>query len=96
MRRAGTRGGLTSGCGPRTSSRGSAAGLAGHNSDGVARFVALISPSETLIPCRWQRPNKMNCRTDFLDLPRPRNAVWSAKMSLVGVNVNLWKTEEVS
>jgi hypothetical protein len=33
---------------------------------------------------RWQRPNKQNHRTDFLDLPRPRNAVWSAKMSLEG------------
>jgi hypothetical protein len=55
-----------------------------------------MSPSETLPHDRWQWPNKQNSQTDFLDLPRPRNAVWSAKMSLVGASVNLWKTKEVS
>jgi hypothetical protein len=37
-----------------------------------------------------------NCRTDFLDLPRPRTAAWSDKMALVKASVNLWKTQEVS
>jgi hypothetical protein len=53
-------------------------------------------PSETLPHDRWQWPNKQKCQTDFLELPRPRNAVWSAKMSSKDDNVNLWKTKEVS
>ena len=96
MRRTGMRWGSGNGCGPFAAARGSAAGLACQDSIGVARFDAPILPSQTLTHGRWQRPNKRNRRTDFLELPRPHHAVWSVKMALEGVNVNLWKTAEVS
>ena len=96
MRRAGTRWESGSGCGPSAASRGSAAVLAGHDSNEVARFDALIPPSETPPDSRWLRPNKRNRQTDFLELPRPHHAVRSAKMALEGASVNLWKTPEVS
>jgi len=59
-----------SGCATIAASRVSAAGLASHNSNAVAGFVALIWPSGTPLHCRWQRPNNLNCQTDFLEFPR--------------------------
>jgi hypothetical protein len=53
-------------------------------------------PSETLLHFRWPRPNKLNFQAYFLELPRPRNAVWSDKMALLLASVNLWETLEVS
>src|SRR5260370_13032310 len=72
MLSAGTRDTCESGCGPGAAWQDSTAGLADHDSNGITRFVALISPSRTPLPSRWLRHTKLTCPIDFLELPRPQ------------------------
>lgn len=96
MRRStGAQGASGTGRGPGAASPASGAGLAGHDSNGAKRLLAFISPSETPLRSRWLWPNKLNYQTDFLEFPRPHHAMWSAKMALEEMDVNLWETREV-
>jgi len=95
-RRAGTRGAFASGCGPsQLRELPRLVGQATIQME-VRASSRSSSPQGCHFNCWWLRPNKLNYQTDFLEFPRRTCAVWSAKMPLVVLSVNLWKTTEVS
>jgi hypothetical protein len=70
--------------------------LAGHDSNGIARFVALIFAPRDGASLSLAPAQQTDYQSDFLEFPRPHCGVWSDKMALLLVSVNLWKTLEVS